>query len=237
MVYFIKALRISINNLKKTISSIRVLTVLLIVAGFILQNLEAVLNFSNLVEVRITPYAFPHLTNDYICQLVIMAGVVFIFSNAPYEDDGYFYMLSRSGKLSWALGQILYSISISLIYILFLLLVSVLPLVGNMEIGCEWGKIWGTLAKTDAGIQVGLLFNVSEYMVSHYSALFALMISIILEWCCASWLGLLIYLLNKLTSRAIGTCAGALCVLFDICISNDWMAWANLLFSDFTSCK
>ena len=96
-----------------------------------------------------------------------------------------------------------------------------------MDIGCEWGKIWGTLAKTDAGIQVGLLFNVSEYMVSHYSALFALMISVILEWCCASWLGLLIYLLNKLTSKAIGTCAGALCVLFDICISNDWMAWAN----------
>ena len=156
-----------------------------------------------------------------------MAGVIFIFSNAPYEDDGYFYMLSRSGKLSWALGQIFYSISISLIYILFLLLVSVLPLVGNMDIGCEWGKIWGTLAKTDAGIQVGLLFNVSEYMVSHYSALFALMISVILEWCCASWLGLLIYLLNKLTSKAIGTCAGALCVLFDICISNDWMAWAN----------
>ena len=59
MVYFIKALRISIYNLKKTISSIRVLTVLLIVAGFILQNLEAVLNFSNLVGVRITPYAFP----------------------------------------------------------------------------------------------------------------------------------------------------------------------------------
>lgn len=227
MVYFIKALRISIYNFKKTISSIRVLTVLLIVAGFILQNLEAVLNFSNLVGVRITPYAFPHLTNDYICQLVIMAGVIFIFSNAPYEDDGYFYMLSRSGKLSWALGQIFYSISISLIYILFLLLVSVLPLVGNMDIGCEWGKIWGTLAKTDAGIQVGLLFNVSEYMVSHYSALFALMISVILEWCCASWLGLLIYLLNKLTSKAIGTCTGALCVLFDICISNDWMAWAN----------
>ena len=93
MVYFIKALRISIYNLKKTISSIRVLTVLLIVAGFILQNLEAVLNFSNLVGVRITPYAFPHLTNDYICQLVIMAGVIFIFSNAPYEDDGYFYIL------------------------------------------------------------------------------------------------------------------------------------------------
>ena len=58
MVYFIKALRISIYNLKKTISSIRVLTVLLIVAGFILQNLEAVLNFSNLVEVRITSFHF-----------------------------------------------------------------------------------------------------------------------------------------------------------------------------------
>ena len=60
MVYFIKALRISIYNLKSHIINTSINS-LLIVAGFILQNLEAVLNFSNLVEIRITPYAFPHI--------------------------------------------------------------------------------------------------------------------------------------------------------------------------------
>lgn len=227
MVYFTKALHISIYNFKRNLSSIRLLAVLLIIAGFIMQNLEAVLNFSNFVHVKVSPYAFPHLANDYICQLVMMAGAVFIFSNAPYEDDGYFYMLARSGKLPWALGQIFYSIGISLVYVFFLFLLSVLPLLVNMEIGSEWGKIWGTLAKTDAGEQVGLLFSVSEYMVSHYSAVFALFISLLLEFLCISWIGLLVYLLNKFTGKAVGTCAAAFFVLLDICISNDWMNWAN----------
>ena len=33
--------------------------------------------------------------------------------------------------------------------------------------------------------------------------------------------------MNKLTGKAVGTCVGAFFVLLDICISNDWMPWAN----------
>lgn len=224
---FTKALRISIYNFRKTISSIRILAVLLMIACFIIQNMEAVVEFSSLVKIRVTPYAFPHMVNDYICQLVIMAGGVILFCNAPFEDEGYFYMLPRAGKMSWTLGQVMSIVGISLFYVLFLLGMTLLPIIGNVDFGNEWGKIWGTFAKTDAGIQVGLLFQVTEYMISHYNARYALLISVLLEWWCVSWIGLLIYFFNKLTGKAIGTCMGAFCVLLDICISNDWMAWAN----------
>ena len=67
-----------------------------------------------------------------------------------------------------------------------------------------------------------------HYMVRFMlDARYALLISVLLEWWCVSWIGLLIYFFNKLTGKAIGTCMGAFCVLLDICISNDWMAWAN----------
>lgn len=227
MADFIRALRISVYNLRRTISSIRILTVLLIIACFITQNLQAVLEISDFVKIGITPYSFPHLVNDYVCQLVMMAGAVILFCNAPFEDDGYFYMLPRAGKRSWALGQVIYIVSASFLYVMFLLLMSILPLIGHMEFGSEWGKIWGTLAKTDAGVQFGLLFSVTEYMISNYSPIFALAVSVLLEWCCVSWLGLMIYFLNKLTGKAVGTCVGAFFVLLDICISNDWMPWAN----------
>lgn len=227
MVYIIKALRISGYNLRKTLSSIRILAVLLAIACFIIQNMIPVSVFCTFVEIRATPYAFPHLVNDFVCQLVMTAGAVILFCNAPFEDEGYFYILPRAGRLSWALGQVVYIIGVSFLYILFLLLVSVLPLFGHMEFGSEWGKIWGTLAKTDAGRQVGLMFTVTEYVVSRYSPIAALAISALLEWCCVSWLGFMIYLLNKLTGKAVGTCVGAFCVLLDICISNDWIPWAR----------
>ena len=186
MADFIRALRISVYNLRRTISSIRILTVLLIIACFIMQNLQAVLEFSDFVKIGITPYSFPHLVNDYVCQLVMMAGAVILFCNAPFEDDGYFYMLPRAGKRSWAFGQVIYIISASFLYVVFLLLMSILPLIGHMEFGSEWGKIWGTLAKTDAGVQFGLLFSVTEHMISNYSPIFALVVSALLEWCCVS---------------------------------------------------
>lgn len=67
-----------------------------------------------------------------------------------------------------------------------------------------------------------------HYMVRFMlDARYALLISVLLEWWCVSWIGLLIYFFNKLTGKAIRTCMGAFCVLLDICISNDWMAWAN----------
>lgn len=227
MVFFIRAVRISIYNFKMTISSIRVLAVLILIALFIARNLEPVLEFSNIVKIGVTPYAFPFLTNDFICQLVMMAGAVFIFSNAPFEDDGHLYRLSRSGRFSWGLGQVFYIIGMSFLYVLFLILISTLPLAGHLELDDKWGKIWETLAKTDAGVQVKLLLHVTEYMVNHNSAAAAMAKSWLLEWGCVSWLGLLIYLLNKFSGKALGTCTGAFFVLLDICISNDWMNWAN----------
>lgn len=226
-VCFTKALRISIYNLRKSISSIRNLTILLIIACFIIQNIDAVSTFSDLVKIKVTPFAFPHLVNDYICQLIMMAGAVALFADAPFEDEGYFYMLPRAGKLSWALGQVIYIIVTSFGYVFLLLFFSIFPLIGKLDLVFEWGKIWGTLAKTDAGMQVGLLFSVTEYMVTHYSAIYALIVSLCLEWLCVCWIGLLIYSLNKMTKNAVGTCVGAFFILLDICISNDWMAWAN----------
>ncbi len=227
MACIIRALRVSGYNLRKTFSSIRMLAVLLAIACFIIQNMAPVSEFCELVEMKATPYAFPHLVNDFVCQLVMTAGGVILFCNAPFEDDGYFYILPRAGRFSWALGQVFYIVGVSFLYVLFLLLVSVLPLAGHMELGSQWGKIWGTLAKTDAGIQMGLMFKVTEYVVSRYSPVTAMAISVLLEWCCVSWLGLMVYLLNKLTGKAVGTCAGAFCVLLDISISNDWMPWAR----------
>lgn len=214
-------------QLRRVTETIRIPFVLLLVACFLAQNLDAVVQFSKDVGLNVTPYAFVHLQNDYVCQFVMMAGAVIIFCDAPFEDNTYSYMVTRSGLVSWSIGQMLYIVCLSFLYILFLLLFSVLPFIGHIEFSGEWGKIWGTLAKTDTGTQYGLLFTVSEYMVSQYEPVPALLESVILEWACIVWLGLFIYVLNKTIMPPIGTVAGAFVILLDICVSNDWMNWAN----------
>ena len=167
---FIKIVRISNYHMRMLTSTIRIPALIIMVACFLFQNLIPVVQFSEAVNIGTTPYAFAHLTNDYICQLIMIAGGVVLFCNAPFEDDEYIYMLPRAGRFSWAFGQIIYILELAFIYVLILFVISIIPFIGHLDFNMEWGKIWGTLAKTDAGSQYGLNFQISEYCLSriHY---------------------------------------------------------------------
>ena len=117
-----KAFRISFYQIRLRSGSLRIPLIFFMVGCFILENLRPVLEFSKAVEVPVSPYAFPHLTNDFVCQMVIMAGIVLVFCDAPFEEEGSFYLLPRAGKFYWGLGQIFYIFLMALLYVLFLLL-------------------------------------------------------------------------------------------------------------------
>lgn len=222
----VKTARIAVYHYRHIFESVRIPIILAMIALFVWENLRPVVTFSEMVGINITPYAFPHLTNDYVCQLIFMAGAVLLFCDAPFEGKEYQYMLPRAGRLAWGMGQSLYIITLSFFYIVFICLISIVPMLGRMDISAEWGKIWGTLAKTDAGLSVGLNIGVTEYMVSHFSPAQAMTVSFFMEWACVAWIGLLIYFLNKTTDQPVGTAAGAFFVMLDICIANDWAVWA-----------
>lgn len=220
---FIKANRISKYNMRMLTENIRIIAMMVIIFLFIVQNLSSVLLFSKSVGIPATPYGFTFLVNDYVCQFIMTAGAVVIFSNAPFENDGHPYMVARAGKISWGLGQVLYILKMSTLYLVVLIGAAVIPFIGHLTFQTEWGKIWGTLAKTDAGGKFGLTLSIPESIISRYAPVDALLISILLEWACIVWIGLLIYFGNKMTGRSFGTIAGVLFTLLDICIANDWL--------------
>ena len=202
---FIKAGRISAYNMRMLTENIRIPAMIVIVFLFIVQNLSSVLLFSKSVDIPVTPYGFVFLVNDFTCQFVMIAGAVVIFSNAPFENDGHSYMLFRAGRLPWALGQVIYIFKMSTLYISSLAAATIIPFIGNLTFRAEWGKIWGTLAKTDEGSRFGLIFSIPESIIREYAPANVLLISILLEWACVVWLGLLIYFGNKITGKSLGT--------------------------------
>lgn len=222
-----KAWHISAYQIRKAFTTRRIPILFILLACFHIENLEPVSMFSRTVQVRVTPYAFVHMINDFIYQLVVMAGVIILFCDAPFEDESYLYRLPRAGIKVWTFGQIIYIFIMAAVYEMFLVLMTILPLADRLEFSSQWGKIWGTLAKTNAGMQFGQLFSVTDYIVSEYRPMEAFFLSLLLEWACIVWIGLLIYCFNKFTECPVGTFIGAFFVLLDICISNDWMNWAN----------
>lgn len=193
-----------------------------VVAIFIFGTVQPIGEFAHFMQVKVTPWAFPHVTNDYICQLVIMSGIVLIFCDAPFKGESYQYIVTRAGNMAWSFGMCLYIILLSLLFVLFILIISTVSLFPNIDFKLSWGKIWGTLARTSAGNDFRLPLIPNDYTIGAYTPCEALGCAFILEWLCCVWLGLFIYFLNSLTGKIIGAFGAAGFVFMDITTWNDW---------------
>ena len=221
-----KASKVSSYHMRMLRENIRIPFILIIAVLYVMESLSAVLTFSRSVDMDVTPFAFVFLINNDRIQFVIAACAVILFCNAPFEDESYQYVISRAGKLSWGLGQVLYILKMSMLYMACLTAAAMIPFLGHITWSNKWGKIWGTLGKTNAGAEFGVELSVSQNIMRQYEPADALILSILLQFSCILCIGLLIYFGNKMTARSAGTFAGALMAVLDICVSNDWMDWA-----------
>ncbi|WMJ89763.1 hypothetical protein [Anaerocolumna sp. MB42-C2] len=217
----VKCLRVFSYRFRFSFSSARIPLIFILTAIFVYSNIENVSEMSASLGIPCRPYLFPHLVNDFICQLVFMGAVIVLFCDAPFTDDVTMYFKYRSGRLSWTMGHAIYIIALSFLFILMIMMVSTFALFPHLEFGESWGKIINTLGKTNIGSQYGVAFRVSDYLIGAYLPLKAMVYTFLLEWVCAAWLGLLIYSGNLLTLKPIGTFASAGFVLMDITIANE----------------
>lgn len=209
-------------QMKRIFSTQRIVMVFVLLAIFIFSNLQGVLDFSRDMDIPVRPWVLPLITSDYVCQLVIMAGAVALFCDAPFKSEIQTYILPRAGYTAWIVGHCLYIIVLSFLYVLVISIASVLPLLPNMEFHSGWGKIWGTLARSMMSSQYGIPFGVHDYVIGAYKPLQATVLSFLLSWSCCIWLGLVAYFLNNVTDRYVGTFVSAGFVLMDITVANEW---------------
>ncbi len=218
-----KIRHVFVFQMKQTCTSQRIPLIFILAAIFVFSNLQGVLDFSLDAGFPVTPWAFPHITSDYICQLVIMAGATALFCDAPFKSDIQKYILPRAGYPAWTAGHCVYIVILSFLYIFTILLFSILPLLPNIKFQNSWGKIWGTLARYAAAPQYGIIFSVDDYVIGAYTPLRATVLSFLLSWACCTWLGLITYFLNNATGSNIGTFVSAGFVLLDITVANEWL--------------
>ena len=224
-----KGFRIFWIQLKREGLQLRVLSLFIIIGIFIYSYLEPVTVFSNTVNIGIAPWAFSHLTNDYICQIVFMSGAVYLFCTAPFQGENYFYTIYRSGRMWWQLGNVFYIVFMSFAYVGFILVTSMVSLLPHICFSNDWGKIWGTLAQTNAAAQFQIPFIVDSYIIGVFSPAEATTISFLLEFACVIWIGLIIYIFNFISHKPVGVIIGAFFVLLDVVISNSFSAKTFLI--------
>lgn len=168
---------------------------------------------------HVTPFFFPFLSSDYIAQIMIAFGGIILLCNASHRDRNYLYLVSRSGVAAWKTGTILYIIAVCLCYLVFINIVGNLCLLPEIEWSSEWGKIWGTLVRTNASEVYRIPFQLNA-TVMKFKAYKAFFYSFFLEWICLVWLNLFIYLCNETIKEGSGVVFSGLWIFLDVVIYN-----------------
>ncbi len=208
-------------SIRQRATNPRIICLFVLMSMFVWNDFEVIGSLTGTTGIKTNPFIFPFFSNDPVKQLILLAGIVFLFSDAPFIDKNQPYIIIRSKRISWVLGQILYIVIASAIYFLFLMLVSILVLLPYATFATNgWGKIIHTLAQTGAGAQINLQFGITQEITTFYFPLEAFCLSFLLSWGTACFLGLILFLVNLKLNRMLGLIAGGVILFLDLLTIN-----------------
>ncbi len=217
-----KICAIAAFSVRQRLTSPHVIVVILIVTVYIWDSYLPVKELVEMTGVKVNPLIFPFLSSDMFRQLAMYAGVVFLFSDVPFLNKCQPYIMIRSKRITWALGQILHIILFSGIYYLLIMTISLIIMLPDATFATEgWGKIINTFVQTDAGFQVELGFSFYETIVSYYSPLWASVCCFLLNWFGMTFFGVLMFSLSLSTKPFVGSVAAGMVIFADmyVCFS------------------
>lgn len=216
MKYINRIIKICMLNFRKWSSDYRIWTI-----GFLLVILthESIRDFALIGEklgVRSTIWYFPFLYCQYHMKLIFTLPLLVLFCNAPFTDRNTLFIISRSGKQKWLLGQLMYIVLSAAAYYGFILLCTVILSLPYAEFTADWGKLINTLAYTDTAASMGYYFiEVPAYVLTYFTPLQAIWFTFLLSWLTAILIGMIICSLNIFTgTKYIGTAVSGIIIVF-----------------------
>lgn len=131
---------IALHNFKKWAVNPRLYILLLIEVLYLHSRLSPVGELCARTGYKVTPYLLPFLLDEGSAVMMLFLGVVLLFCDAPFIEDEQPYIMLRSGRRIWFIGQMLYIVMASVLYFIVLYFISVLVLLPHIE----WSTVWAS---------------------------------------------------------------------------------------------
>lgn len=191
-------------NLSQWRKNSRVICVFLLLLGYVYSIIEPISQFSTDIEYKCTPWLFPFITSDANCILILMTLYVILLCDAPFLFKYQKYLIIRTGKTKWILGQLMYVAVATFIYWFSISIFSIILLFSNLTFSNEWGKIISTLSQTRMGARYQLFFLLDYKIIIYFSPIKAFTIAFILAWVVSFFIGLIILYFNLSKQKYLG---------------------------------
>lgn len=238
-----KILLVCIYNIRKWPSNPRIYLIFLSSILYLHSLLMPVLTFCGKSGYRITPYLFPFIMSDSNSVLLFSFGVVFLLCDAPFIEEDQPYIIMRSGREIWTLGETTYIFMSAFIYFAFIIIASIAILFPYLEFIPDWGKVIGTFAQTPVASLHNITIPFSFRIFNAYKPLTAMSISFFNCWLVSFVLGLIMFFLNLNFTRFSGILSSSILIFWQVVVTKTWtgftkyspVTWFSLSCIDTTS--
>lgn len=188
------------------------------------------------VSVNFSAAAVPFMANYSI--LLVFCALLLIFSEMPFKDQQQIFLLTRSGKRSWYISQLLYIIAVALSAASVMILMSWLLLAGHVSFANSWGVVENSLCQSvELVLEYQPIGWFSSDIISALSPRQAFAWSVLVGTFTYAAFGGLVFALNIITRKIGGTIFGTILVSYHILVGHffhpkfKWAAmldWSNL---------
>ncbi len=228
-----KSMRVCLQKFRLSLTDIRIWIALIVVAIFIFTYEKDIFDYAYSINAKVTPWLFPFLNGQKFMRIIILLGPVLFFCNAPFVNSSNVNTIVRAGRKAVTIGNIFYIILFSIIYYIFIILLSILPFLFNIEWSSEWGTALGKLSVYPSESVIAI---VSSKIITYFTPLQAMYFTFLLSVINSIFLGLLIYVVNSITkTRFMGTFAAVFFILCEPLSRNIvklmWLSpvsWSNI---------
>lgn len=179
---------------------------------------------------------FTLIGDNYMASGLLFCIFIWLTSGVPYKDSSYNLIIVRSDFKSWCGGTIAYLILMSLVYWLYVLIVSIVVMLPYLEFSLQWGDFYMALNRGAGNSMIGLFFTFSKKTQTLLCASQALAISFSLHVLLSILLGLVQFMMNLRNGRVPGNVIALAIVLFDFCFQGLGMPYFVYYFSPVSLC-
>lgn len=214
-------LRVTLYAFRQWRMNIKVLLTLALLIVFLIGMANPLQETTSALGYAISPAILPFLLSSEVNQLILAICFLFLLSDAPFMNEAQLFVIQRTGRLPWVLGQVLYVMLSAAIFLAVLALIVLIVIAPYATFSCHgWGKVVTTLAYTDAGQQLHLAIPFSAKIIESLEPAQALLLELLLEYLALAFVGLLMFVINLVSSTKIGLYASGFVCLYDILAVN-----------------
>lgn len=192
------------NQFRKWNGNIRIIIVFVLLAAFISTCFALnIRTFCVQYNADCSVWLFPLGIAMDNRRTWIMLLPIALFCDAPFLDEHQPFQLIRIGRTRWAVGQILYILVASAIFVVGCYGITALLLFPHLDYSLEWGPVVNTLAQDQISYAFGM-DAISKTIIMRYTALQAAVLCGFATWLTTAFLGLFLYFCNLCVRREVG---------------------------------